>query len=81
MLDRNSDVSRLLDRLASKNLISKRTCPNDKRASDVLITDEGLALLNEISKSQKQDHVLSLTDDEAEKLSDLLDKARSGIRD
>ena len=81
MLDRNSDVSRLLDRLASKNLISKKTCPNDKRASDVLITGEGLALLNEISKSQKQDHVLSLTDDEAEKLSDLLDKARSGISD
>jgi DNA-binding MarR family transcriptional regulator len=81
MLDRNSDVSRLLDRLASKNLISKRTCPNDKRASDVLITDEGLALLNEISKSQKHDRVLSLTNDEAEQLSDLLDKARSEVRD
>ena len=80
MLDRNSDVSRLLDRLASKNLIIKKTCPNDKRASDVMITDEGIALLKEISKSQKQDHVLSLTDDEAETLSDLLDKARSGIR-
>ena len=80
MLDRNSDVSRLLDRLASKNLIIKQTCPNDKRASDVMITDEGIALLKEIGKSQKQDHVLSLTDDEAEMLSDLLDKARSGIR-
>lgn len=77
MLDRNSDVSRLLDRLASKDLISKQTCPNDKRASDVLITEEGMALLNEINKSHKQDQVLSLTDDEAEALSDLLDKARS----
>jgi|SRR5687768_1477867 len=76
MLDRNSDVSRLLDRLASKNLITKQTCPNDKRASDVRITDEGLALLNEINKTQKQDQVLSLSDEEAERLSDLLDKAR-----
>ena len=76
MLDRNSDVSRLLDRLASKNLITKQTCPNDKRASDVRITDEGLALLNEINKTQKQDRVLSLSDEEAERLSDLLDKAR-----
>lgn len=76
MLDRNSDVSRLLDRLASKNLITKQTCPNDKRASDVRITAEGLALLNEINKTQKQDSVLSLSDEEAERLSDLLDKAR-----
>lgn len=77
MLDRNSDVSRLLDRLATKKLISKSTCPNDKRASDVMITAEGIHLLNEINKSQKQDDVLFLTDDEAETLSDLLDKARS----
>lgn len=76
MLDRNSDVSRLLDRLVAKKLIIKRTCPNDKRASDVSITDEGLALLAEINKTQKQDSVLSLSDEEASLLSNLLDKAR-----
>lgn len=76
MLDRNSDVSRLLDRLAAKKLISRRTCPNDKRASDILITELGMALLKQISKTQKQDQVLSLTDSEAAALSDLLDKAR-----
>ena len=78
MLDRNSDVSRLLDRLAAKNLIAKSTCPNDKRASDVLITDEGIALLKELNKIPNQDRVLSLSEDEARKLSDLLDKARDG---
>jgi DNA-binding MarR family transcriptional regulator len=78
MLDRNSDVSRLLDRLAAKNLITKKTCPNDKRASDVLITSEGIALLNELNKVPNQDRVLSLSEDEARKLSDLLDKARAG---
>ena len=77
MLDRNSDVSRLLDRLLAKKLISKHTCPNDKRASDVLITDEGLSLLAEINKTRKQDHVLSLSEEEAAALSNLLDKARS----
>ena len=76
MLDRNSDVSRLLDRLAAKELITKRICPNDKRASDVNITEAGLALLEEINKHQKQDHVLSLSAEEARLLSDLLDKAR-----
>lgn len=77
MLDRNSDISRLLDRLAGKRLITKNTCPNDKRASDVLITEEGLDLLKQINKTQKQDAVLSLTEEEAIALSDLLDKARS----
>lgn len=77
MLDRNSDVSRLLDRLVAKKLISKTTCPKDKRASDVLITDEGLALLAEINKTDDQDSVLGLTNEEARMLSDLLDKARS----
>jgi DNA-binding MarR family transcriptional regulator len=77
MLDRNSDVSRLLGRLAAKRLITKNTCPNDKRAWDVLITKEGLSLLKEISKSHKQDRVLALTAEESEALSDLLDKARS----
>ena len=77
MLDRNSDVSRLLDRLAAKKLVTKQTCPNDKRASDVLITGEGISLLKEISKNQRQDNFLSLSDDEACALSDLLDKARA----
>src|SRR5688572_24103119 len=48
MLDRNSDVSRLLDRLELKNLITKKTCPVDKRASDVFITDQGIELLKSI---------------------------------
>ncbi len=76
MLDRNSDVSRLLNRLESKNLITKKICPKDKRASDVLITDAGLALLNEMSKTQTLDHIPGLSDQEANQLNELLDKAR-----
>ena len=77
MLDQNSDVSRLLDRLAGKELIVKRTCPNDKRASDVFITEEGIKLLTELGKLQKEiDSVLTLTPAEAEQLSDLLDRSR-----
>jgi DNA-binding MarR family transcriptional regulator len=77
MLDRNSDVSRLLDRLAIKNLIVKTTCPNDKRATDVSISEQGLELLKTIDKKEKEmGPVLSLTDQEAGMLSDLLDKSR-----
>lgn len=77
MLDQNSDISRLLDRLISKNLIEKKSCPKDKRATDVFITENGLTLLKEISRKQRDiDQVLTLTDSEAELLSNLLDKGR-----
>jgi DNA-binding MarR family transcriptional regulator len=78
MLDRNSDVSRLLDRLTLKNLIAKATCPSDKRATDVSITTEGLELLKTIEKKEKENAApaLSLTEEEAEQLSNLLDKSR-----
>lgn len=77
MLDKNSDVSRLLDRLLAKNVITKRVSPNDKRAADVNLTDEGLELLKAIDKKQHQiDNVLLLSEEEALMLSDLLDKCR-----
>lgn len=77
MLDKNSDVSRLLDRLAAKDLIEKKNSPTDRRASDVLITQKGLNILEAIDKKQQEaDSILSLTDDEATQLSNLLDKSR-----
>lgn len=80
MPDRNSDVSRLLDRLAGKKLITKKTCPNDKRACDVLIAAQGISLLKEVEKCQKLDHILNLSPDEASYLGDLLDKSRGCLK-
>ena len=78
MLDKNSDVSRLLDRLIAKTLVTKRTCPNDKRATDVNITEEGLELLRTLDKYQTQiDGMLALTQEEAQQLSMLLDNCRA----
>ncbi len=77
MLDKNSDVSRLLDRLLAKNLISKKTCPNDKRATDVNITEPGLELLRALENYQNElDGVLRLDQADAAQLSELLDKCR-----
>ena len=77
MLDKNSDISRLLDRLLIKNLIEKKSCPSDKRASDVFISAEGLMLLETVASAQDDiDHVLQLSEEEAIELSKLLDKCR-----
>jgi len=78
MLDKNSDVSRLLDRLILKKLVTKSQCPNDKRAADVLITEAGLDLLKNIDGKMDETDlaVFHLTKTEATQLSDLLDKCR-----
>lgn len=78
MLDKNSDISRLLDRLAAKNLIVKSQCPNDKRAADIGITEAGLDVLKQIDRhlDSLEKKVIHLTDKEAEQLSSLLDKCR-----
>lgn len=78
MLDKNSDVSRLLDRLILKGLILKSQCPDDKRAADISINENGLDLLRSIdNKIQDLDVIISnLAESEAEQLSHLLDKIR-----
>ena len=78
MLDRNSDIPRLLDRLVKKKFISKSQCPGDKRATDIMITQGGLELLLKIDKliDEAEKNSLHLTPDEATLLSSLLDKAR-----
>jgi DNA-binding MarR family transcriptional regulator len=78
MLDKNSDISRLLDRLSMKNLIEKKSCPKDKRASDINITEAGLTLLKKMQQ-QEVDRFLNLSDAEAEQLSNLLDKSRGPL--
>jgi DNA-binding MarR family transcriptional regulator len=81
MLDKNSDISRLLDRMESKGLIEKKVSINDKRAFDVTLSTFGLDLLNEVDKNQNDtDGILSLTETEAAQLSDLLDKCRDSFK-
>ncbi len=78
MLDKNSDIPRLLDRLIKKNLISKSPCPKDKRAADIIITEEGLHVLSQIDSQldESQKTLIKLSKDEALQLSELLDKFR-----
>ncbi len=79
MLDKMSDTSRIVDRLIIKGFVKKCTCPNDKRLVDVTITDKGEKLLVMLeAQSYRMDNIMSsLTEREAEQLSNLLDKLRT----
>lgn len=78
MLDKMSDVSRIVDKLLDKGLIDRTICPEDRRQCNVSIKPAGLTLLNKIDKKiDAFDNRLSnLTDNEVDKLNTLLDKMR-----
>lgn len=76
MIERAPNATRLMDKLCDKELINRLACPDDRRVVHIEITNNGLKLLEEIDQSFKEDLLENLTDNEAEKLSDLLDKIR-----
>jgi len=78
MLDKMSDASRIVDRLVQKGLVSRCTNTKDRRAVDIRISDTGMEVLNKMDTEFKTKDFLknNLTEEEAGKLSELLDKIR-----
>lgn len=79
LLDKMADTSRMVHRLAQKNLVIRRECAHDKRLVDVSLSKEGYALLEQLDElNQSMDHICdSLSENEAAQLSNLLDKLRT----
>lgn len=78
MLDKMSNASRLVDKLLLKGYVRRTECSSDRRAVDVVITDEGLTILSELDKMQEmwENQLKGLSEAEADLLSDLLDRLR-----
>jgi DNA-binding MarR family transcriptional regulator len=78
MMNRMSNVSRLVDKLVQKGYVSRCIATHDRRAVDVRISNEGLELLYQLDIPQNYwlDTFAKLTEGEAETLSLLLDKMR-----
>ena len=78
MLDRMSNASRIVDKLEKKGLVVRTQCKKDRRAVDVLISDEGLRILEFLDKELQswEDGMKNLSEDECAQLNQLLDKMR-----
>ncbi|ACF12620.1 transcriptional regulator, MarR family [Chloroherpeton thalassium ATCC 35110] len=81
MLDKQSDTSRLVKRLAQKGLVKRDENEQDKRKIDVLISPLGLELLHKLDV--KVNRVIEgfsyLNKKDAECLNSLLDKFREEV--
>ncbi len=78
LLDKMSDVSRIVDRMHDKALITKSVCSIDKRLVDIELSELGYELLEKVKEhSQRMDKILNnLTVQEIETLNKILDKLR-----
>lgn len=78
MIDKMSNVSRIIDKLKDKDLVTRKTSKHDRRQVDVKITQKGLDLLDQIAIEmedwEKQLH--NISEEEAATLNNLLDKWR-----
>ncbi|MCD8440771.1 MarR family winged helix-turn-helix transcriptional regulator [Tenacibaculum finnmarkense] len=76
MIERAPNATRLMDKLCDKKFIERIRCEHDRRVVYISITKKGLVLLTRIDTSKKLNFLDNLTEEEADKLSDLLDKIR-----
>lgn len=78
MIDRSSNVSRLIDKLFVKSLVTREENPEDRRAICIAITQKGLNLLGKIDKEQNSWNTTfkHVTDSEAKLVNTILDKLR-----
>ncbi|MCU0357553.1 MAG: MarR family transcriptional regulator [Cyclobacteriaceae bacterium] len=78
MLDKNSNATRLVEKLRTKGLVKREICKTNRRQVDISVTARGLALLTKIDQSSDawQGILKNLSKSESKQLNDLLDKLR-----
>lgn len=79
MIDKSSNASRLVDKLAARGLVERKTCGNDRRQVDVSLTKEGFELLKEVDLViPKTKEVIgnNISEKEARLVNEILDKMR-----
>src|SRR3954453_7062647 len=71
----SGSMTYIIDKLEEKGLLNRNTCPDDRRAIHVTLTDRGIDLMNEIMPKHEEliDYMFgSLNHDEAETIVKLL---------
>ncbi|PTX63437.1 MarR family transcriptional regulator [Kordia periserrulae] len=84
MVHKNSNTTRLIDKLITKDLVERSICPENRRKVEIVITKNGLELLETINpklNALEENMMRLLTINEAETLNILLEKLRGSQSD
>lgn len=83
LVTKDSDITRLLDRLENRGLVARERHPSDRRAVVSRITEKGLEILAELDEPMAlciKQQLGHLSDRQLNQLNDLLVLARSGVK-
>ena len=78
MISQSSNATRLVEKLRTRGLVERNACAANRRKVDILITQQGMDLLDAIAPHLKADGYWegNITEEEAEALNRILDKLR-----
>ena len=78
MISKSSNATRLVEKLRMKGLVQRHQCAANRRKVDILITQQGLDLLDAIEPHLQPSGEWGgkITEEEAQELSRILDKLR-----
>lgn len=78
MIEKNSNVPRIIDRLESKSLIERGQGEVDGRQTVMALTKTGVTVLENATEALNSiwENVISISEDDANKLNSLLEKLR-----
>lgn len=78
MIDKSSNATRLVEKLRQKGLLRREICESNRRQVDIIITDEGLALLKHIDEEAAVwlESLRVISREEAKEVNRILDKLR-----
>jgi DNA-binding MarR family transcriptional regulator len=78
MIDKNSNATRLVEKLRQKSLVTREICENNRRQVDISITEKGLKVLKQIDEDQSEwlATLKNISKTEAQELNRILDKLR-----
>jgi DNA-binding MarR family transcriptional regulator len=78
MIDKNSNATRLVEKLRQKGLVKRELCESNRRQVDISITEKGMSLMKAVDLEERQwiDSLKNITKSEAVELNRLLDKLR-----
>lgn len=78
MIEKSSNVPRIIDRLVIKKLVKRYNSPEDKRETLIQLTEKGKQLLDRtnVIVTKLNDDVLDLSEENAARLNEILEQMR-----
>lgn len=79
MVQRTSNVTRIIDKLMVKKLVDRKECPSNRRKMDITITQKGKEFLKTLDKKVQAFHAPmkgNLSDEELNQLKSLIIKLK-----